>query len=75
MSLNTFAAIRWTFALGIGLTVLGCGGGGGGSDTGLGEYTGPLPFEEAPLVASASVADACTDLRQKQFVRSYLDEV
>lgn len=75
MSLNTFAAIRWTFAWGIGLTVLGCGGGGGGSDTGLGEYTGPLPFEEAPLVASASVADACTDLRQKQFVRSYLDEV
>lgn len=39
------------------------------------DYTGPLPFEDAPLVASASVAGLCTDLREKQFVRSYLNEV
>lgn len=76
MSLKRFFSIRWTAALGISLAVLGCGGGGGGgSDTDLGEYAGPLPFEDAPLVASASVANMCTDLRQKQFLRSYLDEV
>lgn len=76
MSLKRFFSIRWTVALGISLAVLGCGGGGGGgSDTDLGEYAGPLPFEDAPLVASASVANMCTDLRQKQFLRSYLDEV
>jgi hypothetical protein len=63
------------------VALLGCGGGGGGGDTGstigpvVGEYTGPLPFEDAPLVASASVAGMCTDLREKQFVRSYLNEV
>jgi len=62
----------------------GSGTGGGGTITPppaptpppiTSDYTGPLPFEDAPLVASASVAGMCTDLRQKQFVRSYLDEV
>lgn len=71
---NIFRWTALTAGAGLALALYGCGGGGGG-DTGIGEYTGPLPFEDAPLVASASVANVCTDLRQKQFIRSYLDEV
>ena len=71
---NIFRWTAWTAGAGLVLALYGCGGGGGG-DSGIGEYTGPLPFEDAPLVASASVAGTCTDLRQKQFVRSLLDEV
>lgn len=71
---NIFRWTAWTAGAGLALALHGCGGGGGG-DSGIGEYTGPLPFEDAPLVASASVAGTCTDLRQKQFVRSLLDEV
>ncbi len=53
--------------------LFGCGGGGGG-DSG-GEDAGSVYFD-APLLASASLqGGSCTDLRQKQFVRSYLDEV
>ena len=70
---NAFRWTGWTAGAGLALALHGCGGGGG--DAGIGEYTGPLPFEDAPLVASASVAGTCTDLRQKQFVRSLLDEV
>lgn len=63
----------WSTLLGLVFVLQGCGG--GGESAGAVDDTGPMLFEDAPLVSSASVANMCTDLRQKQFVRSYLDEV
>jgi len=64
----------WTACLLTSMALLGCGGGGG---DGAAETppSGPL-YWDAPLVASATLAGgSCSDLRQKQFIRSYLDEV
>jgi carboxyl-terminal processing protease len=59
------------------LALQGCGGGGDGGGGGGGGGTdeqGAVYFD-APFTASSQLADQCTDLRQKQFIRSYLNEV
>jgi C-terminal processing protease CtpA/Prc len=56
-----------------------CGGGGGGGEntatqTGTGTSTN-TGFFDAPFVSSASLAGQCSSGPEKQFIRSYLDEV
>lgn len=51
------------------LALQGCGGGGDGGGEG-----GSVYFD-APYEPSDQLAQQCTDLREKQFIRSYLDEM
>jgi C-terminal processing protease CtpA/Prc len=50
----------------------GGGGGGGGGNTATETSTG---YFDAPFVSSASLAGQCSIGTEKQFIRSYLDEV
>jgi C-terminal processing protease CtpA/Prc len=56
------------------LQACGGGGGGGGGSTET-EATPNTLYLDAPFVYSSSLAEQCTLAPQKQFIRSYLDEV
>jgi len=69
----TLCTLSWSLAILVAGALQGCGGGG---DGGQGSYDSGGVYFDAPFVSAASIqGGSCTDLRQKQFIRSYLDEV
>jgi carboxyl-terminal processing protease len=72
-----FCAIaqRLLLSTGLILALQGCGGSGGSGGSGDPQPVAGPGYFDAPFVSASELAGQCSDTRQKQFIRSHLDEV